>query len=192
MALVEAWKWGIAPVLLVALVTDWRWHKIYNWLTFPAMALGLVVPVAVGSVSGGPWGALNAALASVLGFFAFPMIHMVLARLIQPGGFAAGDVKLTAAVGAWLGWPLMMDALLYSAVAGGILSLAWAAGHGVLKDMVVAVRDYFVRFQAGIGGPLQKSTAPPFPYGVSIVAGTLAAMYWPGLIGIPPLPVFGR
>jgi prepilin peptidase CpaA len=77
----------VASVSLIAIITDARWHKIPNWLTFPAIAAGFLV----NAVSG--WeglirsiGGFAFALAFMLPFFALDLLK-------------AGDVKLVVAWG---------------------------------------------------------------------------------------------
>ena len=49
-------------------------------------------------------------------------------------GMGAGDVKLLAAVGAWLGPGQVAMAALATSIAGGVIALAVALGHGYLTD----------------------------------------------------------
>lgn len=179
----EPWKWGLVPVLLVAVYTDWRWHKIYNWLTLPSLGLGLLAAVAGGGLERGPAGALASGLSSLEGFALLTGVFLALTLL---GGMKAGDLKLMAAVGAWLGWPLSLTALLYVGVAGGVFSLAWAAAHGALGRTLAQVRNFFLALQGGINPTpfVQTSAAPMFPYGISIAIGTLAAMLGPPILAL--------
>ena len=180
----EPWRWAIVPVVLVAVYTDWRWHKIYNWLTFPALALGFLTSIGAGAFHHGAIGALSGGLEALAGF---GLTFVVFLLLVLLGGMKAGDLKLMAAVGAWLGWPLAVSGLLYVALAGGLFSLVWAAAHGALGRLFSRIRLYFLAVQGGINPtPLvQESVAPLFPYGVSIAVGTLAAIFGPPLINLP-------
>lgn len=180
----ETWKWGLVPILLVAAYTDWRWQKIFNWLTLPALGLGLIVSVGAGSLSGGAPGALQGALSSLAGFGFLALIFLVLGLV---GGMKGGDLKLMAAVGAWLGWPLAVSAMLYVAICGGVFALAWAAAHGALRRTFQQIRGFFLAMQSGIdpGKMIVESAAPLFPYGISIAVGTLMALALPPLIQLP-------
>ncbi len=180
---VETWKWGLVPILLVASYTDWRWQKIFNWLTFPAIGAGLAISIAAGALSGGLAGAGREALSSLAGFGLLALIFLVLGLL---GGMKGGDLKLMAAVGAWLGWPLSVQALLYVAICGGIFALVWAAVHGALGKTFLQIRGFFLAFHAGLkpSSMIVESAAPLFPYGISIAVGTILSLVAPPLIEI--------
>ncbi|MBM3270539.1 MAG: prepilin peptidase [Candidatus Sericytochromatia bacterium] len=180
---VETWKWGLVPILLVASYTDWRWQKIFNWLTFPAILAGFAVSATAGALSGGLGGAGRQALSSLQGFGFLALIFLVMALL---GGMKGGDLKLMAAVGAWLGWPLSVQALLYVAICGGVFALAWAGAHGALGKTFLQIRNFFFAWQAGLkpSEMIVESAAPLFPYGISIGVGTLLAMLAPPLIDL--------
>ena len=96
----------------VAVITDcWR-RKIYNWMTFPAMAFG----VAWMSWSQG-WVGLERYLAgmgvAILCFGIFMAIRWL----------GAGDLKLLMVFGAWGGARYCLDVALSSVVLGGMLTL---------------------------------------------------------------------
>jgi len=77
----------VASVSLIAIITDARWHKIPNWLTFPAIVAGFLV----NAVSG--W----EGLARSIGGFAFALAFML--PFFALDLLKAGDVKLVVAWG---------------------------------------------------------------------------------------------
>src|SRR5262249_14558706 len=80
---------------LVAAVMDLWKFKVYNALTVPLFLTGLAYHFAAGGVHG-LLGSLSGAL------FGFAVLIVAYAM----GGMGAGDVKLMAAIGAWLCMPL--------------------------------------------------------------------------------------
>ena len=97
----------------------------------------------------------------------------------------AGDVKLMAMVGAFVGAGVVLSAALYTLLAGGVLSLAVMALRGVTSQTLANVRflltDWGQRATTGQGlrmAPL-ATTAARLPYAVAIAAGTLAALWRP-------------
>ena len=102
-------------ILAVAAVTDVRDGKVYNWLTYPAVLLGLILHTVVPAPAGLGLGT------SALGILvaAGPLFAAYLA-----GGIGAGDVKLMGVVGAFLGpWPGLY-VLLYSCLVGGVMAVS--------------------------------------------------------------------
>jgi prepilin peptidase CpaA len=57
------------------------------------------------------------------------------------GGMGAGDVKLCAAIGAWIGPSQLLIALVVTGLAGGVMVLAWAAWGGFLGELFGGVGD---------------------------------------------------
>jgi prepilin peptidase CpaA len=118
---------GPAPAVVLLLlavtcaVTDLWKGKIYNAITYPAMALGVVLSVWQHGVSG-----IFIALGGfAVGFFpAFIMFAL--------GGMAGGDVKLLGAIGTIAGAVAATETLILAFVVGGVLSLGKLAWHGQL------------------------------------------------------------
>ncbi len=126
----------------ISVVTDLRSRLILNVVTAPALLAILVFS----TLSGG-----RAELVSSLIGVAACAVPFLLAAF--PGWMGMGDAKLMAVVGAALGWPLALFALLGVAIAGGAQAVAW----------VVAAK-------------LRGQERPKYvPYAVAIAAGTIGA-----------------
>ncbi len=113
----------VMAAVLIAMVTDLRTLKVHNVLTLPLLAAGLVY----GGVTGG-WSGLAASLTSAgLGFLCL-LIPYVL------GGMGAGDVKLAAALGAWLGPATLLTVLAIGLFASAVYSLVVLLRQNRLRD----------------------------------------------------------
>src|SRR5262245_50493918 len=116
-------------VAAAACVTDLRSRRIPNVLTLGAALAAMVFA----GVSGG-WAALLSAGAGwVVGAAVFFLPFAL-------GGLGAGDVKLLAALGAWLGPHDAIWVALYTGIAGGIGALIVAAANGYLKQALTNVK----------------------------------------------------
>jgi prepilin peptidase CpaA len=173
--------WTATEVLLLwlvlqAAVTDLALRKIPNVLVLS----GLLLALALHGLAGPPWTLLTQWLGGTLaGFFLF--LPLYLAR-----GMAAGDVKLMAMVGAFVGPLRAFDIALLSFAAGGVLGLMlmvasgqWRRGLGNLRAMLVPA---LLRLA---GMPLQPvplrrgQSVGGMPYGVAVALGTLAVVLAP-------------
>ncbi len=164
---------SVAVVVLCAgaCIEDLRRRRIPNWLTFGA-AVGAV---GLNALAGGPSGAGLAVAGWATGAaLLFPLFAL--------GGMGGGDVKLVAAVGAWLGPFAALWVVLYTAVAGGVLAVAIALAHGYLRT---AVRNLWglIGYWRVVGvRPLPQLTldqakGPRVPYALPIAAGTLITLW---------------
>ena len=162
--------WVAVPVVvLTALATgaDVRTRRVPNILTGPALLLGIGAHLALGGTSGA-LGALAGAV--VAGLLLFPGWFS--------GWMGAGDVKLMAAVGAWLAFPLSVYAALAALVAGGVISLVVAARHGIL---VQSLRGALLLIPGVLAGGARTGTPPHsgfrFPFALAILAGSMFALW---------------
>src|SRR2546427_6325621 len=114
------------PALLVwAAASDWRSRRIPNWLTFTLALTGLAQAAAgIGAVGFG------AAVTGLLTGFALTFVYFAL------GAMCAGDVKLLAGVGAWLGPWGALEVFLAEAIIGALLALVQAAAQGRLRAVL--------------------------------------------------------
>jgi prepilin peptidase CpaA len=115
---------ALGIILLIAVVTDIRSHRIYNWLTFPAIALGLLLNSLGTGLPG---------LFFALGGIGVASLSIVLFLL---GAMGAGDVKLLGAVGALMGPHFTLWALLCTAILGGVLGVVYAVRKGALRHTI--------------------------------------------------------
>src|SRR4051794_4326344 len=109
----------LSLVVLTAAFTDWRWRRIPNWLTLPAVPAGVAAQTMYGD---GFWQGMLGALG---GFLALFLVFAV-------GGGGAGDVKLFTAVGAFVGARNLLLVFVLVAVIGGLAAVAVAMRRGAL------------------------------------------------------------
>jgi prepilin peptidase CpaA len=173
-------------LLLLAAWHDVRSRRIPNKLVLAGMLLGLALQALYPRGAGlfaAPVGSIGIAaslggLALALGLL-FPFYAL---RLM-----GAGDVKLMAMVGAWLGPAPVSGAILLTLVAGGVLALCFALATGVLGGVLSNVRDLLWRMSIlGRSGLVQNSagagagTTGKLPYALAIGAGTVAQICMAG------------
>lgn len=103
----------VTGLLLAISLVDFQTRRIPNPLVLALLAWALVQVLWLGQP------ALDAAL---LGLLVGGGLFLLLA-LLGRGAMGAGDVKLAAALGAILGYPLVFSGLLWGVVAGGAAAL---------------------------------------------------------------------
>jgi len=144
----------LTPILVAVLVRTLRLER-----TFPVLAVAALVPLLAG-----------------LGVGLVILLPVYVLRVM-----GAGDVKLMAMVGAIVGLPDILNAVLYSLIVGGIAAVAFALYHRAFRRMSANVMDIVqsMAFAVVVGGrptPALSGRASigKLPYGVSIAAGTIA------------------
>lgn len=166
--------WVVGPLGLLlfgACVSDARTRRIPNVLTFGAAACGLAANLAAGGWQGG----LSSLEGWGLGLAAFLPLFLL-------GGMGAGDVKLLAAVGAWLGPAGAGWTALYAAIAGGAMALVMALARGYLKTAFVNLWSLAGYWRAAGPRPydgltLQSAAGPRLPYALAIAAGAAVTLW---------------
>jgi prepilin peptidase CpaA len=162
----------LLALLAAAAICDYRTYRIPNLLTGAGTVFGLVYNTAVPPSMHADWTWPLAGM--LLGFAALLPMYAIRAM-------GAGDVKLMAMVGAFLGFAGALQALLFSLIAGGIAALAFSLRKRALGRMLANTREMLRGMLwssvAGTGTRLQPGAAPSvgrLAYGVSIAAGTAA------------------
>ncbi len=166
---------GLLVLLLMAAVSDWRFYRIPNWLTFGGMVFALVYGTFAART---PAAGATHALGGLATGFAIMLPFYVL------GIMGAGDVKLMAMVGAFLGPQQTLVAILFTCIAGGVAAIAFAIHRRRLGHMLANVRDaaqgIVVSGIAGIrpsGAVDARQSIGKLPYGICICAGTVAEVF---------------
>ena len=167
-----AW-WPTVLVLSVSTFTDLRSRRIPNWLVFPFLGLGILV-----SLGSKVWHGVNLGQ-SLEGMGLGLLIYGALAFM---GGMGMGDVKLCAAIGAWVGPQQLFLATVVTALAGGMMAILWAVAGGFLFDLVKSsFRLVFGWNKKGDKGNsdlnLSNPLARKMPYAPAIAIGTLVSFF---------------
>lgn len=110
-------------VMSIATAMDFLTKRISNYLILSGLILGFSLAL----VNGGLESFGNALLGSLVGLavFLYPYTKSVM---------GAGDVKLMAVVGSFLGPYLTLLAALYTSIFGGILILIYLAYKGLVSE----------------------------------------------------------
>jgi prepilin peptidase CpaA len=159
--------WILAAIFaLTAGVTDARWRRIPNWLTYPA------VPVAIclHSIAGGWHGARLSLLGTLLGLGL--LLPFVLLRSL--GG---GDWKLVGALGAFFGPQRLMMVLLATLLINGVMALClviWKRRLGqTLRNIGRMLAAFFRLHLPGQDLTIENPEAIKVPFGVAAAVAVL-------------------
>lgn len=178
-ALAERWPvWVVATLLVWAAWIDGRELRVPNWLTYPMALSGLIYNVAFGGFAGLGDGLLGL----VTGLLCLMPLYAV-------GGMGAGDVKLMAGVGAWLGWEVTLAAFFVTTIVGAVMAVGmvlyrragvkhWANAQKILNEWLT-VRD--PRKLSEIAAA-RKPTMLLLPYGIPICIGSIGYFAYAGLM----------
>jgi prepilin peptidase CpaA len=160
------WIFALGVTALAGLV-DFRTRKIPNWLTVPGLFLGIALQTFLGGWHGTLRALEGAGLALVL------LLPLVLLR-----AFGAGDWKLMAVVGAFLGPILCLFVLFGSIFISGLMAVVTVLLSGraaaTLRNLMVLVRG-FLSF--GLRAHPEISLDNPglmkLPFGVAVAVATV-------------------
>jgi prepilin peptidase CpaA len=155
---------AVAAASGTAAVIDLRTGRIPNPLTASVAVAGFGL-AAFGLTGQSMAGAL---VGAALGFALMLPGHLV-------GGTGAGDVKLLAALGTWLGPAGVLMAFLYSAIAGGVLAVAHAVNRGRLGTTLSRTAR-LVAAREGAKDEIDRSAASSrFAFGPALAVGAVLA-----------------
>jgi prepilin peptidase CpaA len=168
----------VLAAAMIAAVMDVLKFKVYNALTVPLLLTGLVYH----GIAGGMQGLMGSLIGMLSGFAVLFVVYTM-------GGVGAGDVKLMAAVGAWLGMPLTLYVFAASALASGIyavvLILLWGSpGEAWINLQVVLFRIMALGHHLGSDVRLEDELKRAdrrrrlVPFGAMVAVGFAAILAW--------------
>ena len=151
--------WALFSWLLALSLIDWDTKTLPNSLTASGLVAGLVFQIAKGwwptfsLIDSVHYLVLEGIVGSVVGLWLFDIIALAGSLALRRTAMGAGDSKLAALMGAWLGWKYLL-------IAGFIACLAGAfAGGGAIAL-----------------GLLERGK--PMPFGPSLALGTAITALW--------------
>jgi prepilin peptidase CpaA len=173
-SLMNSMKMTYVAALIVgfgACITDIRSRRVPNVLTFGSAIVAVLFHILDRQAGG--------FIHSVEGLFVGAAIFFVPFAL---GGLGGGDVKLLAALGAWVGPADAAWIALYAGVAGGVLALAVAVFTGYLRQALANIWLLFSHWRAAGIRPLNEislegSAGPRLAYAIPIFTGLLVNVW---------------
>jgi prepilin peptidase CpaA len=178
-AIVNNWPlWLLSLILIVAAVIDGWALKVPNWLTFPLVFAGWTAAAYAHGFYGLGWSMAGTAVGLGLLLPAYSI-----------GGMGAGDVKLMAGIGAWVGATTTFYAFCVASIIGGLIAVAMVLvrrrwhHHFVqffhIADEILTIRN---PDQLSAIAAQRKSSMMLLPYGIPIALGTIAYFAWSGML----------
>ena len=164
---------GLLWMLTVAVITDLSARKIPNSLIVFGLVASLVCQLIAMQGAGG----LNWLAGVAVAFACFIPLYIL-------RGMAAGDVKLMMAVGGFLGCPLIITAVAYSYMAGGVIAIAYVLFKGrfrlLVQNLYSLMIDQFIKTTSGVDvydGKVIKQSVGQMPFALAIAIGTFATLF---------------
>ena len=124
----------VSIAAIIAALTDIHRFKVYNALTFPLLLSGLIFH----GVVDGQTGLFNSFTGLAFGFGSLIVFYAM-------GGVGAGDVKLMAGIGAWLGLTNTVCVFFASSLATGVWAVALILRKGTLVE--ASLRTQLILFR---------------------------------------------
>jgi prepilin peptidase CpaA len=168
----------VSLVLIVAAWIDGKQLRVPNWITFPMILTGLVYNTVMFG-----WAGLGGGLLGMVVGLA------CLLPLYSVGGMGAGDVKLLAGVGAWLGWRVTFYGFAISTVVGAVMAVIMVLYRRDTKKHCANFLMIFTEWME-IKNPKRlseiaaerKSRMLLLPYGIPICIGCIGYFTFQGML----------
>jgi leader peptidase (prepilin peptidase)/N-methyltransferase len=131
-----AWKLGFGWPALAAFVLTWYLialtfididHQLLpDNMTLPLMWLGIFLSLWAGPAANGgpiPVDLRSSVVGALAGYLSLWTIYHLFKLLTGKEGMGYGDFKLFAALGAWLGWQMLLPIILIAAAVGAVVGI---------------------------------------------------------------------
>ncbi len=162
----------LTVILVLSTITDVKEHRIPNILSLGGVLIGIIVLTSTQGFAG---------LFSSLQGMALGLVLFLPFYLLR--GMAAGDVKLMAAVGAFIGPSLTLAAAAATLIVGAVLAIAYAVYIGgaglLLKRYSDMAKNMVATHQFTYFKPCENDAGSQrFPYAAAILVGTYVGTWW--------------
>jgi leader peptidase (prepilin peptidase)/N-methyltransferase len=163
-----AWRFGFGWTAGAALAITWTLialtgidldtQLLPDALTLPLLWAGLLASLAAGSTAAGQAASLPVSPADALagaaaGYLSLWSVYHLFRICTGKEGMGYGDFKLLAALGAWMGWRMLLPIILASALTGAVVGIALIASK-------------------------RHERSVPMPFGPFLAAAGWLAMMW--------------
>ncbi len=162
--------WVVSLILIEAAVIDGRSLRVPNWLTYHFLLAGLALAVLTGGSDKLMWSTAGA----IVGLLSLLPLYAI-------GGMGAGDVKLMAGLGAWIGPWLVFEAFVSTALVGGAIALGMMAYTGEIWKHLIMTQEIgreilVIRNPSALAerAAQRKPGMMLLPYGIPIAIGSIA------------------
>jgi leader peptidase (prepilin peptidase)/N-methyltransferase len=145
-----AWKFGFGWPALAALTLTWFLialtfidvdHQLLpDSLTLPLIWIGLALSLW-GPQAGGaplPVDMRSSIIGAMAGYLSLWSVYHLFRLLTGKEGMGYGDFKLFAALGAWMGWKMLLPIILIAAAVGAVVGIATLAFRGQSRSTPIA------------------------------------------------------
>lgn len=140
--------WGLLASLIALAFIDLDTQLLPDSVTLPLAWVGLLV-----NLNGLFCSLEQAVIGAIAGYLTLWSIYHLFKLLTGKEGMGFGDFKLLAALGAWLGWKLLLPIVLAASFAGAVFGVVMIAFAGVDR-------------------------AKPMPFGPWLALGGVIALFW--------------
>ncbi len=149
---------GITWALIALTAIDLDTQLLPDAITLPLLWAGLLASLAVGSAAGAggaslPVSPADAITGAAAGYLCLWSVYHLFRLCTGKEGMGYGDFKLLAALGAWMGWRMLLPIILAAALSGSVVGIALIVGG---------------RHKRGV----------PMPFGPFLAAAGWLAMMW--------------
>lgn len=133
---------GFASVVfiwfLIALTfIDFDTQLLPDNLTFPLLWLGLTVNLQNTFVP-----ISDAVIGAIVGYLSLWLVFWIFKLLTGKEGMGYGDFKLLSALGAWLGWQMILPIILMSSLVGAVVGISLIVMSKLGKDVPIPFGPY--------------------------------------------------
>jgi leader peptidase (prepilin peptidase) / N-methyltransferase len=151
---VVAWKFGATWTTAAALVLtsflialafiDIDTQLLPDSMTLPLLWIGLLVALVLPAATEArlPVDLRSAVIGAIAGYLSLWSVYWLFKLITGKEGMGYGDFKLLAALGAWLGWQMLLPIIIGAAGVGAVLGIASIALGKLGRGMPMAFGPY--------------------------------------------------